>query len=65
MDKLFLSVAQTAHVLGLGRTKIYELIRDGRLQAVKVGRRRLVKVDSLHEIGDDNFSAARPVGPDA
>ncbi len=32
---------------GLGRTKLYELIGDGTLQTVKVGRARLILRESL------------------
>ncbi|MEO6092860.1 MAG: helix-turn-helix domain-containing protein [Novosphingobium sp.] len=35
---------------GLGKTKLYELIKEGRLQTVKVGTRTLVKVDSLRDL---------------
>jgi len=35
---LLLTVAQTAKVLNLGRTKIYELMKRGELPAVHVGK---------------------------
>lgn len=49
VDKRCLSVDETATALGLGRTKIYELIREGRLKSVKVGRRRLVPAVAVDE----------------
>jgi len=36
-----------ARMLGLGRTKIYELLDTGELASVKVGRARLIVVSSL------------------
>jgi excisionase family DNA binding protein len=42
-----ISIAETASLLGLGRTKIYELIRSGDLKTMKVGRRTLVSVASI------------------
>lgn len=50
MEPLVTSVTQAATTLGLGRTSIYALIREGRLEAVKIGRRTLVKVDSIRRL---------------
>lgn len=49
MDKRCLSVDETATAVGLGRTKIYELINEGKLKSVKVGRRRLVPAAAVDE----------------
>ena len=43
-----ISDAKTAS--GLGATIIYELIKDGTLESVKVGRRRLIVVRSLRRL---------------
>jgi len=47
------TVDDACRVTGLGRTKIYELIGDGRLKTVTVGRRRLVMFDSLEALLGD------------
>jgi excisionase family DNA binding protein len=39
-------------MLGLGKTKLYELLGDGELEAIRVGRRTLVlraSIDALVE----------------
>jgi len=41
------TIADACEATGLGRTKIYELIGDGRIVATSIGRRRLVDVASL------------------
>ena len=41
MQVLF-SVEQTAAILGVGRTKVYELIGTGALGTVKIGSRTLI-----------------------
>ena len=38
-----------ARVLGVGRTKVYELIRPGALRSVRVGGLRRVPVAALNE----------------
>ncbi len=50
MQPIFLSINETAKALGLGRTSIYGLLRSGRLEAVKLGRRTLVKVESIRRL---------------
>lgn len=40
------SVDEAKRALGLGKTSIYNLIRAGELSSVRIGRRRLVRVDS-------------------
>ena len=41
-EPLLLGVKDAARVLGLGRDTAYQLVREGRLRAVRVGRRVLV-----------------------
>jgi len=54
VNALCVSVEQARQQLGVGRTMIYELIKTGRLSAVKLGRRTLIKTSSIREvIGED------------
>jgi excisionase family DNA binding protein len=46
-DRITCTIAETCGVTGLGKTTICHAIADGRLQSVKVGKRRLVVVRSL------------------
>ena len=50
MEQLAVSINDAAHALGLGRTSIYAMIADGRLEAFKLGRRRLVKAESIRQL---------------
>ncbi|MDT0456805.1 helix-turn-helix domain-containing protein [Streptomyces sp. DSM 41527] len=42
-------IPQATRALGLSRTVVYDLIRTGRLRAVKEGRTRLVPVTAVAE----------------
>ncbi|WP_267394973.1 MULTISPECIES: helix-turn-helix domain-containing protein [unclassified Sphingomonas] len=44
------SVADAAKIIGLGMTKTYELVNAGTLHSIKIGRRRLVRVDSIRQL---------------
>jgi excisionase family DNA binding protein len=41
------TIAEACMAAGLGTTKFYELMGQGAIETVRVGRRRLVKVPSL------------------
>lgn len=46
------SISEAAKALSLGRTSIYGLINTGRLETIKIGRRRLIKVESIRRLLD-------------
>jgi excisionase family DNA binding protein len=46
-QRLACTIDEACEATGLGRTKLYELIGDGRVSTTTVGRRRLVLVQSL------------------
>ena len=52
MEPLTVTIEGAKKVLGIGTTKLYELINDGQISAVKLGRRTLVRTDSIREFVD-------------
>jgi len=50
MEPIAASINDTAKALSLGRTSIYALIREGKLEAFKLGRRKLIKVESIRRL---------------
>jgi predicted DNA-binding transcriptional regulator AlpA len=44
------SVNDGCRLAGIGRTKFYELINDGKVKTVTIGRRRLVIIASIREM---------------
>lgn len=45
-----ISIVGVCTDIGIGKTKAYELINEGRLDVVKIGRRTLVTVQSLERL---------------
>lgn len=52
VDKLAYSITEIAKALSLGRTSVYALIAEGRLETFKFGSRRLVKAQSVRRLVD-------------
>lgn len=52
MNPVLCSIADAARILGIGKTKTYELISDEVLECVTIGARRLVKVSSINKLVD-------------
>lgn len=52
MEQLAYSINETARALSLGRTSIYALIAEGKLETFKLGRRTLVKATSIRRLID-------------
>ena len=58
-DRLSCTIAEACEATGLGRTKVYELIGEGRLETTRIGRRRLVFVRSLRTLLEPEQGASR------
>ncbi len=54
MTPLLLTIPETATALSLSRTTVYELVRDGKLATVTVGRSRRVRVAALERFIDQH-----------
>lgn len=48
MERVLLTAEEVAESLKIGRCKVYDLIRTGELQSIKIGRLRRIPVDSVH-----------------
>jgi len=58
MDKLLLIPTEAANALGIGRSKVYELMQTGQLQSVHIGACRRVPADAIHSFLDKLRTAA-------
>ena len=43
-------VATASRVSTIGKTRLYELMAEGRLESRRIGRRRVILADSLREL---------------
>lgn len=56
MQPLGYRVLDAGKMLGVGRTTVFDMIRDGRLVAIKIGGATVVTHDSIARV----FQAAQP-----
>ena len=50
MEPITVSTAEAQRLIGIGKTKLFELIAKGQLETVEIGRKRLVKTSSLRRL---------------
>ena len=61
LKPIMVTVAMALAVTGLGRTKFYELVKEGLIRTRGIGRRTLVVYADLESLaGDEAGSARRP-----
>lgn len=50
LEPLAYSIADACRVSSIGRTRLYQLINEGRLEARKIGKRTLIPAASLRAL---------------
>lgn len=50
LEPLAYSIREACHISSLGRTRLYQLIAEGRLETRKIGRRTLIPAASLRAL---------------
>jgi excisionase family DNA binding protein len=53
VDKLLYTVDEVMELTGLGRWKVYDVIRDGSLRSAKIGACRRIPADALRRFVAD------------
>ena len=48
---LWVSPKEASLLIAMGHTRIYELLADGTLKSIKIGRKRLISYASLESLG--------------
>jgi excisionase family DNA binding protein len=49
MERLLLTAEETAAILRIGRTKVYELMRLGLIESVKIRGSRRIPIVAVHD----------------
>ncbi|MFP5431919.1 MAG: helix-turn-helix domain-containing protein [Alphaproteobacteria bacterium] len=50
MQPITCSVDDAAKAIGIGRVTLYKYINEGRVESIRVGGRRLVKIESVKRL---------------
>ncbi|MCB2050524.1 MAG: helix-turn-helix domain-containing protein [Novosphingobium sp.] len=50
LEPLAYSITEACHVSSIGRTRLYALIKEGRLKTRKIGKRTLIPASSLRAL---------------
>jgi len=50
VEPICVKVNDAARMIGIGRTKLYELIASGEIEAIKLGKSTRIMTASLHEL---------------
>lgn len=53
------NIEEAAQQLRIGRTKVYDLIKEGQLASIKIGRRRVVPAAAIHALVEQLYGAGR------
>ena len=57
MEPVTVTVADACKSIGVGRTVLYKLLADHKLDSITIGRRRLITTESIRRLG----AAALPI----
>lgn len=52
-ERLAYTIRDACRVSSIGRTRLYALIKEGKLEARKIGKRTLILADSLRQLIDE------------
>ncbi|MEZ5695299.1 MAG: helix-turn-helix domain-containing protein [Sphingomonadaceae bacterium] len=50
VEPLCVKVNDAARMIGVGRTKLYELISSGEIETIKIGKATRITTESLHRL---------------
>jgi len=56
-DIITSTITEFCRITGSGRSKVYELINDGSIKSIKIGKRRLVVVDSYRQLVKEELAS--------
>jgi excisionase family DNA binding protein len=65
LEPITASIPEFCRISGLGRSTVYEMLGDGSLDSITIGRRRLILIDSYRRLIEARraASAQPPTAP--
>jgi excisionase family DNA binding protein len=65
LERISVRIPAAVRLTGMSRSRIYQLMKDGEIEFVKIGSSTLIPVDSLRQFIEARRSAApRSLAPD-
>jgi excisionase family DNA binding protein len=58
VEKYLLTIPETAEAIGLGRSKVYELVSAGEIETVRIGKAHRVPRDAIERFVEKLRAAA-------
>jgi excisionase family DNA binding protein len=60
LENILASIPEAVRMLSVGRSTLYRLIGEGKLDTVKIGRRTLIPVASIKAVAGQHAPVAQP-----
>jgi excisionase family DNA binding protein len=61
-ERITVPIDQFCKLAGIGRSLVYEMLGDGRLESITIGRRRLIITDSFRRLVEQQRAAGATSG---
>jgi excisionase family DNA binding protein len=61
-DRITAPINEFCRLAGIGRSLVYEMLDDGRLASITLGKRRLIVIDSYRQLIERQRPTSRSVG---
>ena len=62
LNPILVGIPEAARLMGLGRSKLYQILNDGELNLIKLGGRSLISVDELRSYVAEKLAKAAARG---
>jgi excisionase family DNA binding protein len=59
-ERITAPIGEFCKLAGIGRSLVYEMIGDGRLESITIGKRRLIILDSYRRLVERQRAATPP-----
>ena len=57
---MLFSIEEVADILHIGRSTVFKLIKEGKIQSIKLGRSRRIPIDAMQNYVNELIGEANP-----